>query len=391
MPSSMNEADLSESVRQAKNLAAQQPGGQRSSEVNYSHNNTSRISPEDLRVIRDKFPHLSDFSEEFLQSRTLEELLRIESTSLRSKDSERNRETEDKLAANKASMPTKFYDVPAGRDNRWSELHPARFLPGAACSAQKEFTSAREVIGLSSPPAVGCYDLSSVGMGGFVTNRGWLEIANMGSTKMKVSMFNLNNATRSTSNKSEGEDQDEMRDVSEYTLALRTMRVAAHFANPWNKAFVALENFMLNKEFCKEELKYDPQPGRTLCQFTDFVINENANHWRDGTCFLTTGELKSYWDSFIGARPILKASSAQQVQSGGQGKGPTAPKPQRKEKKKWPASDICHKWNVGNCNKAPGTCYNFNGMALRHVCNWRDLNVPNAQPCAQAHTRRGNH
>ena len=128
MPSSMNEADLSESVRQAKNLAAQQPGGQRSSEVNYSHNHASRISPEDLRVIRDKFPHLSDFSEEFLQSRTLEELLRIESTSLRSKDSERNRETEDKLAANKASMPTKFYDVPAGRDNRWSELHPAREL-----------------------------------------------------------------------------------------------------------------------------------------------------------------------------------------------------------------------------------------------------------------------
>jgi hypothetical protein len=53
--------------------------------------------------------------------------------------------------------------------------------------------------------------------------------------------------------------------------------------------------------------------------------------------------------------------------------------------------DICPKWNVGKCNKAPGSCYTFNGVALRHVCNWRDLNVPNSQPCAAAHTRRGNH
>jgi hypothetical protein len=80
-------------------------------------------------VLRDKFPQLSEFSEEFLQSRTLEELLRIESTCVRSKDSERAKEADEKLASNKAALATKFYDVPAGRDNRWSELHPARFMP----------------------------------------------------------------------------------------------------------------------------------------------------------------------------------------------------------------------------------------------------------------------
>jgi hypothetical protein len=89
-------------------------------------------------------------------------------------------------------------DVPAGRDNRWSELHPARFMPGVACSAIKEYTTAREVIGLTSPPPAGCYDLTSVGMGGFVTARGWIEMGNNGSTKMKVRMFNLNNASKSS-------------------------------------------------------------------------------------------------------------------------------------------------------------------------------------------------
>ena len=51
-----------------------------------------RISPGDLRIIRDKFPQLSEFSEMFLQSLTLEKLLRIESTVVRSRDSERVRE-----------------------------------------------------------------------------------------------------------------------------------------------------------------------------------------------------------------------------------------------------------------------------------------------------------
>jgi hypothetical protein len=122
--------------------------------------------------MREKFPMLNVFSEEFLRSRTLDELLRIESTSLGIKDAESTRETEEKLAQNKSNLGGKFYEAKAGSDNRWTELHPARFLPGVACTAVKEFTVARDVIGLNSPPAVGCYDMTSVGMGGYVTPKG---------------------------------------------------------------------------------------------------------------------------------------------------------------------------------------------------------------------------
>jgi hypothetical protein len=323
LPLNLTGLELTDTVRTADYIAEMQPSrdprlrtGTLGATRDPACYGPARISPADLRVIRDKFPQLSEFSEEFLQSRTLEELLRIESTVVRSRDSERARECDDKLATNKANLATKFYDVPAGRDNRWSELHPARFLPGVACSALKEYTTARDVIGLTSPPAVGCYDLTSVGMGGFVTSKGWLELQNNGSTKLKVGMFNLNNAAKSMSNRtSDNDDFSEMKDISEYELALRTMRVAAHFAVPWNKAFVALENYMIGRKYCAEELKHDPNPGRTLCHFTDFVINENANHWRDGTGFLTTGDLDAYWRSFIGARPQSKAPThtAQQV------------------------------------------------------------------------------
>jgi len=149
----MGDRDLTKSVQSAQMIADMQPSRtvqsadmQPSRTVQLSQfslpascdpaiPNSSRISSEDLKVMREKFPQLNDFSEQFLQSRTLEELLRIESTSLRIRDSEKARETEEGLAQNKSGLASKFYDVPAGKDNRWSELHPARFLPGMAWSS----------------------------------------------------------------------------------------------------------------------------------------------------------------------------------------------------------------------------------------------------------------
>jgi hypothetical protein len=260
-----------------------------------------------------------------------------------------------------------------------------------ACSATKQYKTAREVIGLTSPPAVACYDMTSVGMGGFVTPRGWLEIGNMASTKLKVSLFNINNAAKSSSSKSSEDDSHEMKDIAEFTLALRTMRVAAQFAVPWNFSFVALENYLLNRDFCRDELKNDPNPARTLVQFCDFVLGENANHWRDGDGFLTTGELQSYWDNFIGARPHIKAQPSQQASQASKGKAGQSMQRQQGKKKFPPTPDICGKWNTGHCQKAAGACFSGNGTALKHVCNWRDPNAPTGPPCGQAHTRRGNH
>jgi hypothetical protein len=344
------------------------------------------ISPQDLAVFKEKFPSLMEFSDDFLRSRTMDELLRLESTSLRIKDAERSRETEEKLAGNKSKMETKFFGVQAGRDNRWSELHAARYLPGAAATGKRQYERAREVWGLASPPAIGCYDLNCVGMGGFVQNKGWLELGTYGSNKLKIELFNINNAASSSTVK-KSEDNTEMKDISEFELALRTLRTAAHFSCNWNYSFVALENFFHQKKFFKEELKDDANPARTLCQFTNFIIGENANHWRDGTGFLSTGELQAYWCSFIGARPQSSAASS----SSSQPKQQMNNQKQRDTKRKYPFVPICSKYNVGNCQKAAGTCYNFRGVQMKHVCNWRDPAVPNSQPCGQNHMRQGTH
>ncbi len=53
-----------------------------------------RIAAADLEILKGRFPHLADFSDQFLQSRTTDELLRIESTSLKLRDAERGRDAE---------------------------------------------------------------------------------------------------------------------------------------------------------------------------------------------------------------------------------------------------------------------------------------------------------
>ena len=115
MPPSMNRDEIANSVATAAALANLQPSGSnqhsyaaQSSFADPAGSNFGRISPEDLRVMKEKFPMLNDFSEDFLRSRTLDELLRIESTSLRIKDAERARETEEKLAQNKSGLANKY-------------------------------------------------------------------------------------------------------------------------------------------------------------------------------------------------------------------------------------------------------------------------------------------
>ena len=95
------------------------------------------LSSDDLHTLKQRFPRLREFSDEFLRNRSMEELLRIESTSLKMKDAERRGDAEDKLALNKQNLAANVVQVAGGPDDRWSTLHQGRFLGGAACSARK--------------------------------------------------------------------------------------------------------------------------------------------------------------------------------------------------------------------------------------------------------------
>ena len=390
----MEEDELEVVVSESESVAASEQNGGRQQAANpfYAQpadpaNAGGRISAEDLTVLKGRFPHLADFSDSFLMSRTTDELLRIESTSMKLKDAERGRDVEDRLHANKSALASKVSKVPEGEDNRWNILHQARFLGGAVCSAQMLWSNARAVIGINGHPPLSNYDLTAVGLGGFVTSRGWLEIGNPASTKISLKLFNINNcAARASASRAAASADEllEVADLGEFKLALRALRTAAQFVAPWNFSYLALEGFLLQTDFCKVELASDAKPAHTLTQFVDFILQTNADRWRDSLGFLTTGELAAYWAAFHGARPKAAAD-------GRTGKKEQNPSGQKKEKRvRFPWVDVCHQWNTGKCMKAAGTCVSSRGTPLRHVCDFRDLANP-ANICGQAHKRSQAH
>ncbi len=110
------------------------------------------MSDQDLAAMRAKFPFLEAFSDNFIRSTLPESLLKMEATSIKIRESERSRDADNKLAANRAALSSSTKLIEAGPDNRWTILHEGRFLPGAGCSAAKLWLRAREVLGLTGAP-----------------------------------------------------------------------------------------------------------------------------------------------------------------------------------------------------------------------------------------------
>ena len=82
--------------------------------------------------------------------------------------------------------------VERGKDNRKDILHSARFLGGASCSLTDQWSEARKAIGEEGIVALGNYDLDTVGCGGCVTPKGWMEIHNPASQDLKFKGVRMN-------------------------------------------------------------------------------------------------------------------------------------------------------------------------------------------------------
>ncbi len=149
----------------------------------------------DLQILKDKFPFLAMFSDTFLANTPIADLLKMGTTEMKMSEIDRNKDSDDKLSTNKMALASTFTTVVSGRDNRWNELHSARYLAGAGVSATKMWVNARKFVGLRGYPPIGNYDMSSIGLAGLVTAKGWSELHDPSSTKLKLKMFNINKVT----------------------------------------------------------------------------------------------------------------------------------------------------------------------------------------------------
>ena len=101
----------------------------------------SKLEERDVASLSKKFKFLEDFSDSFICNTPCEALLRTETKAIKIGEFERNKAVTLRLSNNRGSQPFSFSLVSQGRDNRWDELHEARFLPGAGCTAAKLWSS----------------------------------------------------------------------------------------------------------------------------------------------------------------------------------------------------------------------------------------------------------
>lgn len=359
---------------------------------------THRISLADAASLKRKFTFLNDYSNEYIQSTPLDVLLRAETTAFKLREMERGADLEDTLANNRDVLISTLIEVLAGVDNRWDRLHHARFLPGASCSARQMWLFAREYMGNTGHQALSSYDMASVGLQGCVSNKGWIVIANPGSSQLKVRYFNMTSCSNKVLSTRGTADKDEIsatiEELGEFKLALRALRVAMSFVHPWNKSIEAISSFFEQSDFCHTETSGLEKRAALFSNFTDYILEENSNRWRAKEGFITTGEMKECWTAFISTRPqallaTVKAANNSKHQN-------SKPSFQQQRQPNHPAAamslpnpyfdNICVRWNQGRCLAAPGTCKTGKGMALRHCCNFRPNPANNPNEICQ-----GNH
>ena len=236
----------------------------------------------------------------------------MESNAMKKLSLEKGKNLEDKILANQDTMVPIL--VKEGFCNRREALHPARFLPAPICSAQELWLQAREVIGPAGIPPVANYDLASVGLSGYVTTRGWVEIHNPGSSSMALKLFsmaNVNNKVAATRRISLANNEDtlevgdslkEVCDLQEFQRALRAAREAMAFALPWNHSVAALEGFLASSNFLAKPLGGKTNRVSILTNFVDHVFALNGDRWRNKQGFLTVLELSSLWSIWAAGR-----------------------------------------------------------------------------------------
>ena len=358
-----------------------------------------------LASLRKRHVFLNEYSDEIIISTPIDTLLKLESTSIKLKNLEKAKDIDDKLTGNRDNLPDTIIQVEKGVDNRWDKLHDARFLPGMGGSAVKTWLKAREVMGRGGHAPIATYDMGSVGLAGYVTPKGWLEIHDPGSSNLSLRQFSINNCGKRTMSRGSDNMDDDMADVmevGEFKCALRVLREAMTFVHPWNKSVATLEGFLIQANYCSTDLSGIEKQATILSQFVDYVLRENSNRWRGQESFLTIGDLKSSWESFFGGRPqsILAKTKNQkpgtnQLGGGGGGGGYSHKQGQfqggsGQGRVNVPAGlwkdDICVMWNIGKCLKPPGLCYTKGGKQLRHVCNHRPDPARPAVACGANHS-----
>ena len=334
---------------------------------------------EELQLWR-LLPQLKGLPESMLKKLPLSAMFQLNNALVKEKKTTEKLGVNTKLAKNAQKLARCPVFVEKGKDNRKEILHPARYMGGASSSLTEQWSEAKRVIGEEGVLALGNYDLDSVGCGGCVTPRGWMEIHNPASQDLKLKWFHLPNVANSglTSKKAEGEESGEsikeIADLDSFKMALNTAREAMASALPWNRSISAIVGFMHNTNFLQEELGGNPKRAAVLTEFVDYTFGRNGLNWENNQPFLTTDELAHVWGNWRSKRGITAKSTESKSK-----------KEKDSSSMKKLQADVCRLYNTKTCkSQNDKECKTPWGKTLKHICN---KYIPGGKMCLIDHSR----
>ena len=275
-------------------------------------------------------PAIQHLPESMLKKLPMSSLFQLNSALGKESKASSRMNTNTRLTMNAQQLLLNPVQVAAGQDDRKNIIHPARFLGGVNCSGQQMWLHARELIGLEGVVPIGNYDMDSIGFGGCVTLRGWLEIHKPSSVDLKLKLFYMPNVSSSalstkkldvedgSGSISIGDSLKEIADLEGLRAALNAAREAMAFALPWNRSISAIHGFMSNSNFCKDDLSNNPRRAAILVEFIDYVFGRNALNWENKQLYLSADDLSHVWASWKGKRSCFMVQQASEKTKKGQ-------------------------------------------------------------------------
>ena len=111
--------ELAEETAHAEELLVEEATRSRSAPTCPDPGARGRIMADsDISSLRRRHAFLEDFSDEFIRSTTVGDLMKIETTAVKIKEIERSKDASDRLATNKTALASTFTKVAEGTDNR---------------------------------------------------------------------------------------------------------------------------------------------------------------------------------------------------------------------------------------------------------------------------------
>ncbi len=346
----------------------------------------------DIAAARKALPYLHDQPDDYLSSQSYGDLVRANATLAKADQNSALTALDKRMAANFRELKTKPIRIEAGWDDSLSQLHPARFIQGPACTLNKLWQTARETIPEAGYRPIASYDMESIGLGANASTKGLAEMHFPGSPHQSIKYFLAANMTLSEKAITQGKQsditvisiEDQLADpanIGELRQALLAASEAQRLITPWNFSISAIQGFMVNTNFCAVQLNNRQDRLVILRRFIDRCIAINAAHWRSGQDFLTASDIASLWQNWSLQWQPMPASQSGGRPSGG-GPGPSAGavassgSSQRKfpdkQQARNPFRNICRRFNspAGCPTKGP-SCEVGSGnrkFQLQHLC-----------------------